>query len=217
MKKIEKQYQVLQKKGINISYSKFQEYYEVTRKAKAKLNRLNLTAETNNLIRNRTISNSVDFIKDKKAFDDALRKRKNILKSSFIHDDNIKAKREITRNIHKAFGYSKRVTNLINSLKKLSVKDLKKFMRENKDLYAILWYADTDLIEKLDFELKDFEARLKEFKPDALGKIRVPIGENESFDIRMKKPKKKKKKKARNIYEENLEEIRKLNPNLFKS
>lgn len=216
MKKVDKQYEILKKKGINIPYSTFTTYYEITRKAKNKLNRLNLTAETNSLIRNRTISNSVDFIKNEKAFYDSLKRRRNILKSSFIHDDNVKAKKEMARNIHKAFGYSKRVTNLINGLKKLSVKDLKKFMRENKDLYAILWYADTDLIDKLDFQLKDFEERLKDFKPDALGKIKIPIGENESFNITMKKAKKKKKKKSKNIYEENLEQIRKLNPNLFK-
>lgn len=216
MKKIDKQYAKLREKGINVSYQKFKEYYEVSRKAKAKLNRLNRTRDTNNLLRNRTISNEIDFISDKKEFDKALNRRKKIVSKKFIEEDNKKARNEISKNIHKAFGYNKRVKYLISALNKMSIRNLKKFMNENKDIYAVLWYADQDLIDKLDFKLKDFEERVKMFDSSLLKKNKITIDDNIS-GFRIKKPKAKKKKNIKkNIYEENLDVIRKLNPELFK-
>ncbi len=220
MKKIDKQFNELKKRGINVSYSRFEEYYNVTRQAKAKLNRLNLTKDTNNLIRNRTISNNVNFIRTQADFDKAFKARKKVVQKDFIFKDNQAAKKEIKKNIHKAFGYSKRVNKLISSIESMPVKDLKKFMNENKDLYAILWYADQDLIDKLGLQISDFEQRLKDFDSQFVDKLKakLDVGRDGEFELRFKRAKKPKKRKSKrsNIYEEGLEAIRKLNPELFK-
>ena len=214
MNKLDKQYKLLQKRGINVSKERFTEYYNVTRIAKAKLNRLEKTKDTNNLLRNRSISNNVEFIRKKADFEIAFKSRKAIIQKDFISKDNINTRKSIARNLHKSFGYSKKVNNLITQLNKLSAKDLKKFINENKDLYPLLWYADKDLIEKLDYSFKDVQNRLSQFMGSDFKKIHRTI---EDDSVYIKKPKvKKRKQNRRKFYEDSLAEIRKLNPDLFK-
>ena len=214
MNKLDKQYKLLQKRGINVSKERFTEYYNVTRIAKAKLNRLEKTKDTNNLLRNRSISNNVEFIRKQADFEIAFKSRKAIIQKDFISKDNINTRKSIARNLHKSFGYSKKVNNLITQLNKLSAKDLKKFINENKDLYPLLWYADKDLIEKLDYSFKDVQNRLSQFMGSDFKKIHRTI---EDDSVYIKKPKvKKRKQNRRKFYEDSLAEIRKLNPDLFK-
>lgn len=214
MNKLEKQFNLLRKRGINISKERFTEYYNITRQAKAKLNRLEKTKDTNNLLRNRTISNNVEFIKKQADFEKAFKSRKMIIQKDFISKDNVNTRKSIVRNLYKSFGYSKKVNNLIIQLNKLSAKDLKKFMNENKDLYPLLWYADKDLIEKLDYSFKDVQSRLSQFMGKDFKKIHRTI---EDDSVYIKKPKvKKRKQNRRKFYEDSLAEIRKLNPDLFK-
>lgn len=214
MNKLDKQYKLLQKRGINVSKERFTEYYNVTRIAKAKLNRLEKTKDTNNLLRNRSISNNVEFIRKQADFEIAFKSRKAIIQKDFISKDNINTRKSIARNMHKSFGYSKKVNNLITQLNKLSAKDLKKFINENKDLYPLLWYADKDLIEKLDYSFKDVQNRLSQFMGSDFKKIHRTI---EDDSVYIKKPKvKKRKQNRRKFYEDSLAEIRKLNPDLFK-
>lgn len=214
MNKLEKQFNLLQKRGINVSKERFTEYYNVTRQARAKLNRLEKTKDTNNLLRNRSISNNVEFIRKQVDFEKAFKSRKMIIQKDFISKDNVNTRKSIARNLHKSFGYSKKVNNLIIQLNKLSAKDLKKFMNENKDLYPLLWYADKDLIEKLDYSFKDVQSRLSQFMGGDFKKLHKSIDDD---SVIIKKPKVKKRKQSRRkFYEDSLAEIRKLNPDLFK-
>lgn len=214
MTKLDKQYNLLQKRGIKVSKERFTEYYQITRLAKAKLNRLDKTKDTNNLLRNRTISNNVEFIRKQTDFEKAFKSRKAIIQKDFISKDNINTRKSMARNLHKSFGYSKKVNNLIVQLNKLSVKDLKRFMKENKDLYPLLWYADQGLLEKLDYSFKDVQNRLSSFMDSDLKKLHKSINGD---SVSIKKPKvKKRKQNRRKFYEDSLAEIRKLNPDLFK-
>ena len=214
MNKLDKQYNLLQKRGVKVSKERFTEYYQITRKAKAKLNRLDKTKDSNNLLRNRTISNNVEFIRKQADFEKAFKSRKAIIQKDFISKDNIKTRKSMAANLHKSFGYSKKVNNLIVQLNKLSVKDLKRFMKENKDLYPLLWYADQGLLDKLDYSFKDIQSRLSSFMGSDLKKLYKSIDED---TVNIKQPKVKKRKQSRRkFYEDSLAEIRKLNPDLFK-
>lgn len=217
MKKIDKQYNELKKRGLTISYNKFKEYYEVTRKANVKMNRLYNFKASNRLLNNRKISINVSFIKNDKDFEKALIARKKIIEKDFIKKDNQKVMKKFEKNFKQMFGRSKKSLKVLNALKNMTLKDLKKFMYENRDLMPLMYYYDQELLEKLDIKLSDVQERIEQFTNP---KIKLPsiTGGEDVSKLKIKKPKARKKKK--NTYIQSLEEIqkefKKHNPEFFK-
>ncbi len=217
MKKIDKQFNELQRRGVKVSYEQFQNYYEVTRKANAKMNRL-YNNPNSMLLNKRKISTNVAFIQNQKDFHKAYEARKTIVSKGFISKDNAKTRKRLKSNLTKMFGRSKKAKSVIDKIVKLNNKDLKQFMSENRDLAPLMWYYEKELIEKLDIKLDDVKQRLENFTGS---KIRTPnIASGEDFTGgtgKIKKPKVKKKKRSRrNTYEESLKEFHRNNPDLFK-
>lgn len=219
MKKYEKQWVELNRRGVHVSIDKFKEFYDISRKAASKMDRLYRNKENNTLLNNRKVSKGIAFIQSKEDFDKAFKARENIISKKFIKNDNMETMKRLKKNLKSAFGNSKKVQKMIKELQKMSPKKLKEFMEQNKDLAPFLYYLDKELFEKLDIQLEDFQERIKEFDSNIKLGTKISSGDDYISEIKIKKPKIKKKKK-KNIYEENLKEIqkqfKKQNPDFFK-
>lgn len=226
MKKYEKQWLELNKRGLHVSLKQFKNFYDISRKAASKMNRLYRNSNDNTLLNNRKVSKGISFIKTDEDFKKAYESRKKIVDKSFIKNDNQKTFNRLKKNLKAAFGNSKKTQALINTLKKMPIKDLKQFMKENRDLEPFLYYLDQELFEKLDLRLEDFTERLKEFdsnlKIGFKGNSGVDSYLPEDMNPKINKPKKKNKKgKRENLYEKSIREhqelFKKQNPDYWNS